>query len=183
MVLACFMRLLLKRLRKYSDLKTADSVNLIETLLFSSAREISTKLMSSPLRGEIILTVLSDIEHQFAECCTKGNILSNKTFTNLVNFQWCDIIESLVLQQPLLAEVLLAVALPTSKIGCVKTTESALPVLGSVYGMLMKQRYHELSLVQKIVAVTLANEQTNQKVNIDVGFLVKIFTLMHVCLR
>ncbi|KAL4223834.1 hypothetical protein ACF0H5_008606 [Mactra antiquata] len=139
MVLACFMRLLLKRLRKYSDLKTADSVNLIETLLFSSAREISTKLMSSPLRGEIILTVLSDIEHQFAECCTKGNILSNKTFTNLVNFQWCDIIESLVLQQPLLAEVLLAVALPTSKIGCVKATESALPVLGSVYGMLMKQ--------------------------------------------
>ena len=64
-----------------------------------------------------------------------------------------------------MAEVLLAVILPTSKIGHSKATNSLVPVIGAVYGILMKQRFHELSLVQKVLSVTLANEQTHQKVN------------------
>ncbi|XP_052809488.1 uncharacterized protein LOC128237953 [Mya arenaria] len=72
--------------------------------------------------------------------------------------------EELHTKQPLLAEVLLAVTLPTSKIGHSSATNSLVPVIGAIYGMLMKQRFHELSLVQKVVTITLANEQTHQKV-------------------
>ncbi|WAR12559.1 hypothetical protein MAR_026739, partial [Mya arenaria] len=71
------------------------------------------------------------------------------------------------------ADVLLAVSLPSGKIGNTKATEALVPVIGTAYGMLMKQRYHELSAVQKMVSIVLANEQTHQKV---VFFNVSVLT-------
>ena len=98
------------------------------------------------------------------ECSTKGSALCSKQYQNLKEFKWVDIMDELMVKQSFLAEVLLAVTLPSGKIGNTKATEALVPVLGTVYGILMKQRFHELSAVQKVVSIALANEQTHQKV-------------------
>ncbi|WAR23372.1 hypothetical protein MAR_037041 [Mya arenaria] len=121
--------------------------------------------MQSPQRGSIILEVLYDIENSARENCTRNCVLHGTSYEELSSFSWDDVMEELLTKQPLLAEVLLAVTLPTSKIGHSSATNSLVPVIGAIYGMLMKQRFHELSLVQKVVTITLANEQTHQKVN------------------
>ncbi|KAH3840071.1 hypothetical protein DPMN_113513 [Dreissena polymorpha] len=47
---------------------------------------------------------------------------------------------------PLLADVLLAVSLPTSKIGNTKSVQRLILVISTVFGMLMNTGYQELSL-------------------------------------
>ncbi|KAH3771971.1 hypothetical protein DPMN_173302 [Dreissena polymorpha] len=116
------------------------------------------------MRGSIIVELLNEIEYAAKECCNKDSVLAQKDFCDLAEFKWHELIDELLEQQPLLADVLLAVSLPTSKIGNTKSVQSLIPVISTVFGMLMKTRYQELSLVQKMIAMTLANEQTSQKV-------------------
>lgn len=111
------------------------------------------------------MELLNEIEFAAKECCNKESVLAQKEFCDLTDFNWHELIGELLEQQPLLADVLLAVSLPTSKIGNTNSVHKLIPVLSTVFGMLMKTRYQELSLVQKIIAMTLANEQTSQKVN------------------
>lgn len=94
-------------------------------------------------------------------CARKNN------YADLKNFQWDNIVNELVSKNTLLSQVLLAVALPTSKIGNTKFTETLCPVISTVYGILMKQRFKDLCAVQKFVTASLANEHTrHEKVNI-----------------
>ncbi|XP_060586932.1 uncharacterized protein LOC132742510 [Ruditapes philippinarum] len=155
----------LRRLRTYSELKEEDIHEIIKKLCSSSSHEVAAHLLSSPLRGSIIVELLNEIEFAAKECCNKESVLAQKEFCDLTDFNWHELIGELLEQQPLLADVLLAVSLPTSKIGNTNSVHKLIPVLSTVFGMLMKTRYQELSLVQKIIAMTLANEQTSQKVN------------------
>lgn len=139
-----------------------------------TSRDAAGRLFSSTIRGNIILEVLYDVENDAKECCTKDSALCQKQYSDISCFNWEGIITELVNQQPILAEVLLAVALPAAKIGNSQALKSVMPVIGTVYCMLMKQRYHELSALQKIVAITLANEQTNQKVTTCVLILFEV---------
>lgn len=115
---------------------------------------------------EICLQIFYDIEGDAKDCCNKNSVLFKHSFRSLCEFSWDSIIEELLTKQPFLADILLPVALPAGKIGNKKATESVLPVIGAVYGILLKQRYHELSANQKVVAMTLANEQAHQKVTV-----------------
>lgn len=86
----------------------------------------------------------------------------------------------MIKKQTFLTEILLAVSFPTGKIGSTTVTEAIVPVLGCVYGMLMKQRFHELSRLQRVISMALANEQTAQKVPIEISwsvFLLKVVLL------
>ncbi|XP_053388326.1 uncharacterized protein LOC128551481 [Mercenaria mercenaria] len=94
------------------------------------------------------------------ELSTKAVLCAvSKQYQSLRNFNWTDIINELVIKQ-----MLLAVALPSGKIGNTKATEGLVPVIGTVYGMLMKQRFQEFSAVQKVISISLGNEQAHQKV-------------------
>jgi len=110
---------------------------------------------------------LFDLEIEAKECANKGSALYLKNFENLVNFSWDNIIEEISEKQIFLAEVLLSIALPKNKIGDTKITEALVPVVGTTYAILMKQRYCALSGVQKMISLALANEHTHQKVNVE----------------
>lgn len=115
--------------------------------------------------GEAIKNIfLFDTEMEAKECSNKGSPLYLKNYEHLVNFQWGKIIDELMKKQTFLAEVLLAIALPKDRIGNTTATEALVPVLGMVYGALMKQRFYALNGVQKMITTALANEQTHQKV-------------------
>jgi len=121
--------------------------------------------MSSSLSDELKSLFIFDIEMEAREC--NHSILTRKCFKDLKEFKWADILHEMGKRQGTLAEVLLAVALPTAKIGNKKSSEALCPVIATVYGMLMMQRSKELSSVQKFITAVLANEQTHQKVLIE----------------
>lgn len=87
-----------------------------------------------------------------------------KEFSDLDEFKWDQVISELLNEQQILAKVLLDVCLPTSKIGTAKCVDRLVPVVSTIYGILMKTMYQELTPVQKIISMTLANEQAHQKV-------------------
>jgi putative copper export protein len=133
--------------------------------------------MSSSLKEEVKSLFIYDIEMDARECSSKSSILCHKQYKDLKEFQWSDILKELVSRQSTLAEVLLAVALPTGKIGNTKPIEALCPVVGTIYGMLMMQRFHQLSAVQRFITATLANEQTHQKVCNILHFLLISFVV------
>jgi hypothetical protein len=87
-----------------------------------TASEEAAKLMQSPLRSTILLEVLYDIENNAREASTRSSGLHGNSYDDLCSLNWNDILEELLTQQPFLVEVLLAVTLPTSKIGHSKAT-------------------------------------------------------------
>ena len=117
-----------------------------------SPQQIARGLMSSSLAEELKCLVLYDVEMEARECATRRSVLNKKQYEDLATFSWDNIVAEMIDKQTFLAEILLAVALPTGKIGNLAATEYVVPVLGTVYGMLMKERFHELSSVQKVVA-------------------------------
>ncbi|XP_045170215.2 uncharacterized protein LOC123532719 [Mercenaria mercenaria] len=153
----------LKRLRHYPNMTPKEKAGLIDLLCTGTSRQVARAIMSSSLANEINTLIIYDTEMDARECSTKGSTLRSKQYQSLGNFNWTDIINELVVKQSFLAEVLLAVALPSGKIGNTKATEGLVPVIGTVYGMLMKQRFHELSAIQKVISISLANEQAHQK--------------------
>ena len=122
--------------------------------------------MTTSFGDEVIKQIINDIEMDARECANTGSVLCQKKYADLKNFQWDNIVNELVSKNTLLSQVLLAVALPTSKIGNTQFTEKLCPVISTVYGILMKQRFKDLCAVQKFVTVSLANEHTHEKVNI-----------------
>ena len=144
-------------------------MNLLVYLYFEgtgTSREVARAIMSTSLADEIQTLIINDTEMDARDSANKGSALYCKNYNDMVEFKWKDIVMELIGKQSFLAEVLLAVALPTGKVGNTQATESLVPVLGTIFGMLMKQRFQALSAVQKIVSVTLASEQTHQKVSL-----------------
>jgi hypothetical protein len=101
--------------------------------------------MSSSLAEELKCLIRYDIDMEAKESATRSSVLNHKTYDCLATFSWDNIISELITKQPFLSEILLAVALPAAKIGNLQATESVVPVIGTIYGMLMKERFHELS--------------------------------------
>ncbi|WAR27509.1 LOW QUALITY PROTEIN: hypothetical protein MAR_013213 [Mya arenaria] len=124
--------------------------------------QIARAILSSPLANEVWTLMLYDIEMDAWESSSKGSVLYCNPYKKLVHFNWLGFINE-PMKQHFLAEVLLAVAQLSGNIGKTKAAEALVPVIGTAYGMLMKQRYHELSAFQKMVSIALANEQTHQK--------------------
>ncbi|KAH3801689.1 hypothetical protein DPMN_155348 [Dreissena polymorpha] len=111
-----------------------------------SPREVAGHILSSSLRGSIVVELLNEIEYAAKECYNKDSVLAQKDFCDLAEFKWHELIDELLEQQPLLADVLLAVSLPTSKIGNTKYVQRLILVISAVFGMLMNTGYQELSL-------------------------------------
>ncbi|KAH3886920.1 hypothetical protein DPMN_010933 [Dreissena polymorpha] len=90
--------------------------------------------------------LLNEIEYAAKQCYNKDSVLAQKDFCDLAEFKWHELIDELLEQQPLLADVLLAVFLPTSKIGNTKSVQRLILVISTVFGMLMNTGYQELSV-------------------------------------
>ncbi|KAH3817683.1 hypothetical protein DPMN_119238 [Dreissena polymorpha] len=113
---------------------------------FQLSKRSSRAYIVFPLRGSIVVELLNEIEYAAKECYNKDSVLAQKDFCDLAEFKWHELIDELLEQQPLRADVLLAVSLPTSKIGNTKSVQRLTLVISTVFGMLMNTGYQELSL-------------------------------------
>ena len=71
--------------------------------------------MSSSLAEELKCLVLYDVKMEARESATRSSVLSQKRYNNLANFSWDSCIAEMVDKQSFLAEIVLAIALPTGK--------------------------------------------------------------------
>ncbi|XP_052284262.1 uncharacterized protein LOC127880853 isoform X2 [Dreissena polymorpha] len=157
----------LKRLRQYAPLSRTEKACLIDLIYNATPQQMARTMMGITSLGEELRNiVLFDLEMEAQECANKGSALYLKHFDNLIKFRWENIINEMVKKQSFLAQVLLTITLPRNKIGDSKRTQDLVPVLGTAYAILMKQRYSALSGVQKMISVALANEQTHQKISL-----------------
>ena len=105
--------------------------------------------------------------------------LMNKTFDDLVSFSWSDIVLGESEQFPLLMKLLLCMMVPFNVRNMESKITNIIPRLGMIYGIVAQGRNHELSKVQRIISVNLADNNADQKVmslNYDTpGFFFLLF--------
>ncbi|KAL3882526.1 hypothetical protein ACJMK2_028862 [Sinanodonta woodiana] len=153
------------RLSSFDDVTLYDRATLLHAALYTSTETIAeTVLNSESLRKAVKVLLIWEVEQKASSKCIRNESSILYPNRDLTSFSWNDICTELFLSNPLLAEVLLAVALPTGKLGMIQPIRSLLPKLGLVYSILMSNRFVELSLVQKVIAITMKNEQTHEKV-------------------
>ena len=92
------------------------------------------------------------------------SVLMKKDFNDLHKFSWTEVISEMQAMFPELLQLLLSIMVPQNKRGDVATMKEITPQLGIVYAILMKSRNHELSRVQNIISMCLANNISDQKV-------------------
>ncbi|KAL3889780.1 hypothetical protein ACJMK2_002108 [Sinanodonta woodiana] len=153
------------RLSSFDDVTLYDRATLLHAALYTSTETIAENVLNSEsLRKAVKMLLIWEVEQKASSKCIRNESSILYPNRDLTSFSWNDICTELFLSNPLLAEVLLAVALPTCKLGMIQPIRSLLPKLGLVYSILMSNRFVELSLVQKVIAITMKNEQTHEKV-------------------
>ena len=65
---------------------------------------------------------------------------------------------------PALLQILQCIMIPESKREDDAVRANLIPKLALIYGIIMQNRYHELSLMQRLVAMTLADNICDQAV-------------------
>jgi len=90
--------------------------------------------------------------------------LMNKKFDDLVSFSWSDFVLKESEQFPLLMKLLLCMMIPFNVRNMESKITSIIPRLGMIYGIVAQGRNHELSKVQRIMSVNLADNIADQKV-------------------
>ena len=151
----------------------------VAAVMRKSVKELCIYLLQCPFIGPQLRQVMLHETEEAARDAYIGceSVLGKKSYADLTCFSWDKVIKEMAEKQSFLTEILLAVALPTQKIRSFSAVHKLVPMMGCVYSILMKARHKELTLMQKVVTLALANEHTHQKVK----FLLKTFlsTLMN----
>ena len=106
----------------------------------------------------------------------KLSYLSNTTYEGLAQFDWFYVVEEMLRYQPLLTDVLLAVSTSRKNIQSNDHYNSISKELGLIYGILMKRCYKDLSRIQRVMAMALADEKVHQKASsVTELFVVALF--------
>jgi hypothetical protein len=111
-----------------------------------------------------LLELCEDATHM---CQKRQSYLSHVDFDGLRLFQWVGVIEEMALYQPRLLDVLTTLATNNNQLssGNQQHFKGLAREVGMVYGILMKRRCHFLSRIQRVVSMTLSDENVHQKVN------------------
>lgn len=125
---------------------------------------LQRKLWQSNKRERKQKKIVKDgINSDAALITNNKSVFYNKSFEDLQSFQWADVVGEMVVCQPTLANILLTV-MSRNKVTTDSLPENLVPKLGLIYSILMQERYHKLSLVQRVLAIVLKDEQTHEKV-------------------
>jgi hypothetical protein len=147
-----------------------DRADLLDTILHGNASDIANKVMAVKQTREVIENIVKDgIESDAAQVTNNKSVLFKKTFEDLQSFQWGDVVSEMVDNQPALTNMLLTV-MSRNKVTTDCLPENLVPKVGLIYGVLMQERYHKLSLVQRVLAIVLKDEQTHEKVKFLVTY-------------
>lgn len=141
-----------------------DRADLLNTILHGNANDIASKVMMiNETRKALEKMFKDDLDSDAALITNNKSVLYRKSFEDLQSFQWGDIVSE---KQPTLANILLAV-MSKKMVTIENLPEILVPKLGLLYSILMQERYHSLSLVQRVLAVVLKDEQTHEKVKMS----------------
>ncbi|KAL5004258.1 hypothetical protein ScPMuIL_017714 [Solemya velum] len=144
-----------------------EEIRAIETLLNTgTVSDIANKIFNvRHLKDFLWFLFLEEVERNAqCVCKNKSNYLRRTDYDSLVNFDWCYIVDEMLLKQPLLTDILLAACTEPKKLGKTVHFDKIMKELGLIYGILMKRRLITLSRVQRVIAMSLANEKVNVKV-------------------
>lgn len=89
--------------------------------------------------------------------------LGSNTYEDLLIFRWESVVQEILVDNPILLETLLAVCLPRKSMN-EPHFDVIYPEIGTVYGILMKRTCKDLSRVQRVISMSLAEEKVHQKV-------------------
>lgn len=141
-----------------------DRADLLNTILHGNANDIASKVMMiNETRKALEKMFKDDLDSDAALITNNKSVLYRKSFEDLQSFQWGDIVSE---KQPTLANILLAV-MSKKMVTIENLPEILVPNLGLLYSILMQERYRSLSLVQRVLAVVLKDEQTHEKVKMS----------------
>jgi hypothetical protein len=117
------------------------------------------------LSSAVKLHILKKIDQQCKDICVRKGRTSvlfarNCTPEYLQQFNWAKLLKEMKEKVPDLLDVLTTVAVPKLR----DTDQSQITTVCSVYGLLMNKRWHELSLVPKMVSVILGVGHATKKV-------------------
>ena len=141
-----------------------DRADLLNTILHGNANDIASKVMMiNETRKALEKMFKDDLDSDAALITNNKSVLYRKSFEDLQSFQWGDIVSE---KQPTLANILLAV-MSKKMVTIENLPEILVPKLGLLYSILMQERYNSLSLVQRVLAVVLKDEQTHEKVKMS----------------
>lgn len=142
----------------------ADSVhkllNTVKSRLPSLVAEAVLRIPS--VKKQIEYKLLQELDENCTKLCSKknGSILRNKDYTDMVKFQWSSLFQEMSSRCSFLREVLVTVA------KCSNKSRDPEPPICLCYSILLQQRNHELSLVQRINTVLLSEGNAKKMVNL-----------------
>ena len=103
--------------------------------------------------------ILQELNEKCTELCKKNtpSILRKNQYPDMVGFDWNSILNEISQRCPLLLDVL------ATTIGS-KLTPKTIPSICLCYGILMQKRNHDLSLIQRINTILLAEGNAKKQV-------------------
>lgn len=128
-------------------------------------QEITQAILTVPrLKSCLKYRLLEDIDQQCRALCTRKrnpsvlHVTKIQCKEKIQNFKWSDIVEEMKERAPDLLDFISTVSVPVLK------SENQIPAVCMIYGLLLHERWTELSLVQKIVTVILGVGHVTSKV-------------------
>ena len=119
---------------------------------------MSTLYNVTSLKLQFKARLLQELHANCVELCKrkKPSMLRKNKYPDMVEFSWDEIFEELQSRCPILLDVLSTVV--NSK-KC-----DVIPPLGLCYAILMQQRNHELSVIQRIITILLSEGNAKKQV-------------------
>jgi hypothetical protein len=122
------------------------------------------------VKKHIKYKILQEIDEDCTKLCSKknGSILQKNDYSDMVKFEWSSLFQEMSVRCSFLRDVLVTVA------KCSNKSRNPEPPICLCYSILLQQRNHELSLVQRINTVLLSEGNAKKMVRLTD---LKIYTL------
>mgnify|MGYP002803526002 CR=1 FL=1 len=123
------------------------------------------------VKKQIEYKLLQELDKNCTKLCSKksGSILRRKDYTDMVEFQWGSLFQEMSRRCSFLRDVFVTVA------KCSNKSRDPEPPICLCYSILLQQRNHELSLVQRINTVLLSEGNAKKMVNFISNLLLSPF--------
>jgi hypothetical protein len=144
-------------------LSDQDVVSLSKSIEYGSPLVIASTVGGiNAIRQQFIDKLLNEIKQQCKKLCARSSpsVLRKNGFSGMTEFDWPNLISEMTTNCPLLLDVILAAMNhePTEPINNIA------PRIGMCYAIIMQTRNHELSLVQRMNTILLAEGNARKKV-------------------
>lgn len=147
-------------------------------------KSISSQILSvSALKKQLVTDISNALGKRPEQMLNKKkgfvSVLMEKDFKSLETVKFEDIILEFQDKFPELLEMILALMLPKDQ----TAIANVIPRLAMIYGIIMQTRHHELSRMQRIISMCLADNICDQSVRtLIINFVLMIFAWCYLML-